>query len=510
MPVNMKHTSYLQLSKYFASVLLAASCSMAGVSTLGQTKSAGQVISYVDTSLNGAEKYVLRVDGKPFYMTEIQVRLEKLRYLWNFDAASREAVIARAAADGFNTLSLPIHWAEVEPTKDHFDWTILDEYLGLCKKYHLKMEMLWFGNNSYGTTGVLIENKDKYHLRTPDYVLHSPAPHSNETTSDYKIRRDISNYTLDLADNNLRDREAYVLSRVMVHVAEWDKSNGSPHTVVGVQLDNEIRGQDNTNQFPDSVVLAYVNALGAAVKKSPYVVWTRINCVDVDARTRIEANYRLRKSQGTNVDFLGIDMYDYRAGNMRSPVPTTFNQGNYNMICESGAQIKEAAIFQLAALSGNNAYNHYDMLGPDGHGLYDRDGASGFKPHGSYIDDVRTVNKLLNSDMADIALKANGKSLFVHNWEGKSTDATTGVAGIKFTPASPIAQAISIIHSNTEIVLMNVGGGTFRYPASLGIVAASRGYFNQDNVWVDQGKIAFTATSVHPPVGSTIRLVRKK
>ena len=36
-------------------------------------------ISFVDTSLENAEKYVLKVDGKPFYMTNVQLRLDKLR-----------------------------------------------------------------------------------------------------------------------------------------------------------------------------------------------------------------------------------------------------------------------------------------------------------------------------------------------------------------------------------------------------------------------------------------------
>jgi hypothetical protein len=32
-----------------------------------------KVISYVDTSLDGSQKYVLRVDGKPFYMTNMKI-----------------------------------------------------------------------------------------------------------------------------------------------------------------------------------------------------------------------------------------------------------------------------------------------------------------------------------------------------------------------------------------------------------------------------------------------------
>ena len=79
-----------------------------------------KVISYVDTSLNGSQKYVLRVDDKPFYMTNVQVRFDKLRYRWNWDIATCERLIKETAALGFNTLSIPIHWVEVEPAKDKF------------------------------------------------------------------------------------------------------------------------------------------------------------------------------------------------------------------------------------------------------------------------------------------------------------------------------------------------------------------------------------------------------
>lgn len=468
--------------------------------------SSPKIISCVDHSLNGSQKYVLRVDGKPFYMTDIQIRLDKLRYDWGWDAAARDAIVARAAADGFNTVSIPIHWYEVEPKKDHFDWTILDEYLGLAQKYGLKMELLWFGQNSGGHVQWLGNPaKNPVHLRTPDYVLYSPAPGSPATTSDYAIRRDMSNYTLDLADKRLRARETYVLSRVMNHIASWDAAHGSKHTVIGVQLDNEARGINHLS-FPASLVISYLSAVGNAVKQSNYVVWTRLNCVYVDAESRIDANEALRSKSGTNIDFAGIDLYRVKAPRVEAALP--YKGDNYRMITESGAEVPTAAQFQLAALAGNLAYDYYDMCGPDAHGLYDRSGSAGFTPHGAYIDDVRVVNRLLNSDIVDIATKAQGKGLFVHNWAGDSLSATTGVDDIGFVPHSRTSQAISIHRSDTEIVLMNTEGGTFTYPSSLGIKGASKGHFDSNNQWVSEGSIPFTDTSITPPPGTTVLLTR--
>jgi lysophospholipase L1-like esterase len=440
-------------------------------------------------------------------MVNIQVRLDKLRYSWGWNAAARDAIIAQAAADGFNTISIPIQWYEVEPVKDKFDWSILDEYLGLANKYHLKMELLWFGQNSGGHVQWLGRSAIyPSHLRTPDYVLYSPAPDSHATTSDYAIRRDISDYTLDLADNRLKARETYVLSRVMAHVALWDAANGSKHTVIGVQLDNEVRSIHGPS-FPASLVVSYMSDLGSAVKRSDYVVWTRLNCVSFETNSRIDANESLRSTFGTNIDFVGTDLYEVQASNVKTALP--YKGGNYRMIMESGAEVTHAAAFQLAALAGDNAYDHYDMCGPDGHGLYDRSGPTGFIPHGNYIEDVRTVNKLLNSDITDIATKAQGVGLFVHNWEGTSPLSTMGVEGISFTPDSSTSQAISISRNHgTEIVLMNTAGGTFAYPSSLGITSASEGHFDMNNHWIDERSIPFTSTAISPPTGVTVRLAR--
>jgi hypothetical protein len=468
-----------------------------------------KVISCVDRSLKSSQKYLLRVDGKPFFMTEIQIRLDKLRYYWGWNTSAREAIVARAAEDGFNTVSIPIHWYEVEPKKDKFDWRILDEYLGMVRKHNLKMELLWFGQNSGGHVQWLGDPAtNPVHLRTPDYVLYSSAPRSHNTTSEYTIQRDMSDYTLDLADNRLKERETYVLGRVMAHIASWDRSHGSKHTVIGVQVDNEVFGR-----VPISVLMSYLSGVASAVKQSKYVVWTRINCVWGATESRIDANEALRSRQGTNIDFVGVDLYrdhfksddDYAA---QIPTSLPYKGGNYRMIMECGAEVRNASILRLAALSGNIAFDYYDMIGPDEHGLYDRSGAAGFIPHGVYVADVRVVNKLLDSDIVDIATKAQGQGLFAHNWAGNSATATKGADGIVFTPSSTTSQAISIDRSTTEIVLMNTQGGTFTFPQSLGIISASRGYFDSHDHWVQEANIALTGTSISPSQGTTVRLIR--
>ena len=438
-------------------------------------------ISYVDLNPKDAHKIVLRVDEKPYFMTNIQVRLDKLRYDWDWNADTRDAIIAQAAEDGFNTVSIPIQWREVEPSKDNFDWTIIDEYMGLCKKHGLKMEMLWFSWSSGGRIQWL--DKSRNLLRTPDYVC------TPQGTSEYTILRTTDPWTLDWYDQNLRERETYVLSKIMEHIAAWDIAEGNPHTVIGVQLGNEPLGHEQ--DVPAKDIIDYYNEVGAAVKNSDYSVWTRVNCVNGKFESYMTANEALRAADGTNPI------------NISEIVP--YIGKNYRMIMESGAEVPDAYIYQMAALYGNTAYVHYDMCDPDNHGLYSQDGSNGFTPKG-HVPNVRTVNRLMKSVMTDLAVNAMGYGLFVYNMEGSSSASTENPEGIAFKPKTSSSQAISIKHSGTETILVNTKGGTFSYPETLGVTAASKGYFDENNNWVDEGSVAFTATSMTPPEASVVKL----
>ena len=130
-------------------------------------------------------------------------------------------LVKETIALGFNTFSIPIHWVEVEPVKDKFDWTTLDLYLSLAQEYNLKVEILWFGQNSGGHVQWLKQDQ----LRTLAYVLYSPKAgdfqaystegDSKETTSEFTIRHDLSDYTLDLNDKKLWAHETFVIGKVM-------------------------------------------------------------------------------------------------------------------------------------------------------------------------------------------------------------------------------------------------------------------------------------------------------
>lgn len=457
-------------------------------------------VSAVDLTLNGSEKYVLRVDGKPYYGTEIQVRPDKMRGTLGWSEDEIEAAFKRAADDGFNTLSVPVFWREVEPEKDHFDWRILDRYLGWCHKYGMKMELLWFSWSSGGRVQWLWNYNGKQVLRTPDYVC------SADGKSDYNMLRTEWEYSLDWRDANLRDRETYVLGRIMDHVALWDANNGNPHTVIGVQLGNEARAHGG-NSATATEIIDYYHQVGAAVKGSKYVTWTRLNCVSHETNGRTSTNEAKRNNGGTNIDFVGIDVYGTSAANVIGNLNNQLgvNGKNFRMIMEIDAKDANSPIYQMAALAGNKAFDYYNLGPMDGNGLYDSSNHQLVER--SHISLTRQRNKILNLANQDIATHKHGAGLYVYNYAGNSTNKETGIKGIAFTPNTTKTQAIAVMHADNQVALLSTMRGVFTLPADLNATSAEKGYFDSDNNWVKEGDVAITDGQVEMPMTSCV-LVR--
>ena len=156
---------------------------------------------------------------------------------------------------------------------------------------------------------------------------------------------------------------------------------------------------------------------------------------------------------------------------------------NFRMIMETNTNVPYAAQMHLAALSGNSAFDFYSI-----ESLYGRDGDM-VKPLVAYLEDIRLVNKILSSDRVDLAINAHGYGLFVHNWEGGNSTPSVSNAGIVFEPNYPTSQGISILRSNTELVLMSSKGGRFTLPDGIDVLSASKGYFDDNNCWVNEGEV---------------------
>lgn len=460
-----------------------------------------QTVSWVDTSLEGSEKFVLRIDNRPFYMTNIQVRLDKLYGYYGWSDAELEAVLKQAANDGFNTVSVPVHWREVEPEKDYFDWRILDKFMGWCKKYNLRMEMLWFSWSSGGRIQYLWNYNGRKEPRTPDYVC------SKDGDSEFNILKKTWEYSLDWKDINLRNREKYVLEQIMEHIAVWEANNNNPHTVIGVQLGNEAH-ETGDNKATAAEIIDYYHDVGAAVKESNHVVWTRLNCVSWMTSGRISANEHKRKNGGTNIDFVGIDIYGTSASGIKGDMGGQLPQSgkNYAMIMEIDAKDSNSPLYQIAAIAGNKAFDYYNMGFVDGNALYIQEPNQNALKEREHIMLVRQRNKILNMANQDVALKKHGSGLYVYNYAGNSVSKEEGIEGLSFTPDQTSTQAIAIRRSETEIVLLSTFKGTFTIPAALNVASVSKGYFNEANEWVKEEELELDRETVVMPETSVVLL----
>lgn len=462
-----------------------------------------QPISWVDTSMKNGEKFMLMVDGKPFYPASVQVRLDKLKASCGFDASARENAVKTCADYNFNTIGIPLHWREVEPEKNKFDWTILDEYLSLCTKYGIKMEVLWFSWSSGGRVQYLNSSQ----LRTPDYIC------SKSGTSEYKVLRNKDPWTLDWYDDALMQRETIVVDSIINHIAKWDAANGNPHTVIGMQMGNEPQGYEQ--DVSAGRIISYYSNIADVIKKSDYSIWTRINCVSGRTTSHVSANEELRNSEnGTNIDFVGIDIYGTSSSKILGDCGGQFKKvgKNYMMIMESGAEIAEASHYMWAALRGGKAYSHYDLAGTDKHGMFDISGKQLVK-HGSYVDDIANNNKVINLVNQDIARFAQGKSMHVYNYNGQGNGAEKGLDGIIYTPYAYYSHGVAIRHSDTEYVLATSARATFTIPESIEVGRVSLGHFDSNNQWVAEENISLSAIrtiTVKEPRAIMIKLKSKE
>ena len=122
------------------------------VGGLPRAAAAGGVVSYVDTSRSTYDKITLMVDGKPFYHSGVQFRYEKHKYTFGWTDAQLKPVLGMIRDDGFTVVNIPIWWSKVETSKDVFDFTDIDRYLAWCGEFGLKLELLWFGHESTGSS----------------------------------------------------------------------------------------------------------------------------------------------------------------------------------------------------------------------------------------------------------------------------------------------------------------------------------------------------------------------
>lgn len=72
-------------------------------------------ISFVDTTLDNYDRFVLKVHDQPFFYNGIQLRADKLRDVWGYTESAIKPLYQQVADDGFSVVNTQVFWSNVQP-----------------------------------------------------------------------------------------------------------------------------------------------------------------------------------------------------------------------------------------------------------------------------------------------------------------------------------------------------------------------------------------------------------
>ncbi|MBB3125369.1 hypothetical protein FHS19_000023 [Paenibacillus rhizosphaerae] len=493
-------------------------------------------------------------------------------------------MLGSASTDGQNAETITLDRNAQAPrlivseNKNAYDWSYLDKIIGYADDANIKLELLWFGTD---TVGITADN------RVPFYVFHNykksmadvNKPFWSKQTGDAATTYGAYWYLMDKNDTNLQLQESSAVKAMMNHVAAYNSSHGYQNRVIGVQVANEpmismlhmekvydsngnavphsmdsdslaLKAQLGLNdqQFRDYTMFHYINNLAKAVKTSNYPVWTRVNNITSNDAWGVTYNENRRAQGGTDtdsgtyLDFIGLDPYNYNRAQLFGFGHGDVGLGDYStgenlpMVMESSGARSMSALMDLATIAGGAYYNVYDLVSPDGNNLYDQNmqprvvpAGDKYLPNGgTYINDVRGTNQMLNQIAYELATKnpdsLGGSDLLFFNAEGTeltTINLTKQLAGLNVTYHSDTKYSVGIAtkRSDTEIVLENTldNDATFTLNGiSAGKVESvtSGRYNTQTQQWVEDNTASYQGSGnsvvVTMPQYSSVRVTLKK
>ena len=335
--------------------LISLICALAGLLSC----SAGNIDGGVQTKPDGDRPYRLTVDGKPFLMLGAQLRTDFFRQLDGRGLDQLDDYFALAAGLNITCVQAPISWRDIEPEYGVYSDEVVKAFIDYCNKYGLKLEILWFGSYMCGYS---VEG----HI--PDYVVSDSQTYPELNPSAAYQGWQGKQYFLSPGNTKLVERESRAISKMMEFIAEYDRSIGSPHTVIGIQVENEpdmlatrhnaAHGYSPTDLWPS--LLYHIDQVGKAVKNGPYDCYTRVN----QTTTYPDWVYwstMVAKREG--VDYVGFDPYvnDVAViGDWLSQVQAI--PGNFSHIAENGGEFYNNDILTLKALVSGCGYEVFEVI----------------------------------------------------------------------------------------------------------------------------------------------------
>lgn len=175
----------------------------------------------------------LFVDNKPFLILGGE--------LGNSSASSNDnmrTIWPKLKQMNLNTVIAPVYWELMEPDEGQFDFSLLDSLIMNARLYNMKLVILWFG-----------AWKNSMSCYAPAWVKRNTARFPRALDNNGSPQEIITPFN----KNNLEaDKKAF--QRLMQYIKETD---GKEHTVITVQVENEIGMLPDARTYDEGANIAY-------------------------------------------------------------------------------------------------------------------------------------------------------------------------------------------------------------------------------------------------------------
>jgi hypothetical protein len=214
---------------------LRCACFFLGLLAAAPLSAAEHAIPHLQRSESAVQ---LIGDGRPFVMLAGELHnssasgIEYLRGLW-----------PRLEALGLNTVIAPVSWELLEPAEGQFDFTLVNELIDLARKHRQRLVLLWFGSWKNGVSSY-----------APGWVLGDTRRFPRAKGASRQNTKDILST---LSRSNLQ-ADAAAFAQLMRHLRQID---GRQHTVLMIQVENEVGIKPETRDLSDEATRAFQTAV---------------------------------------------------------------------------------------------------------------------------------------------------------------------------------------------------------------------------------------------------------
>lgn len=200
-------------------------------------------------TVNGRQ--YLMVDGKPMFLRAGELHNSSASSLSYMEENVWEAVRPLH----LNALVLPVYWECVEPEEGQYDFSLVDGILARAREEGLKLVLLWFGLWKNGNSDY-VPGWVKRDGRRFTRVLTRSGTQLNVYGHLYMTISPLCQAAV--------EADARCFARLMAHLAQVD---GDMHTVVAVQVENEIGVLGSDRDYSPIANQAYGEPVPAALRE---------------------------------------------------------------------------------------------------------------------------------------------------------------------------------------------------------------------------------------------------